>query len=287
MPDSALTFLLSSGAGLPGWGYQRDHDPVVEPTAAVLIYLQRFQEAQDTLHLSLDWLVQIQHPDGGWGINESDPESGWHTAWAILALRRCLGPEAVIASGIDWLGQVDAMKLQDSADLAMGEQVAKIDFSLVGWPWLPGEASWVEPTALSILASDGRGQTSKEQNRLAEAVKYLVDRRCKGGGWNVGNPVMFNSNLPARAVPTAWSLIALHHIAPQHIEVNDVSALKKEIAQDGGVYAAAWGLLALRILGEDDAETESHLLNIQAENGSWQESPYLTAIAAMALKGEF
>jgi len=283
----ALSFLLDSQVNSQGWGYGVNHAPVVEATAVVALYLRRFSAADAALQRALQWLEAIQHEDGGWGLNALDAESGWHTAWALLALKRCAGASPAIAAGSRWLLQVEVMRFQDAELLADGRRVAGIDFALGGWSWLPGEASWVEPTAIAMLALQDSPLGEAAQPRLEEAVRYLVDRRCPGGGWNVGNPMMFDALLPARAAPTAWSLMALHALAPEVILAEDIQTLRGEMAQDGGLLALSWGLLALRLLGEDSPEAESQLLAAQSENGSWQDNPYLTAIAALALRGEF
>ena len=76
------------------------------------------------------------------------------------------------------------------------QKTLAIDFSLRGLPWLPEQASWVEPTALGILALGQAPASAESSARVSEAVQYLVDRRCHGGGWNFGNPVMLGAALP-------------------------------------------------------------------------------------------
>ena len=53
---------------------------------------------------------------------------------------------------------------------------------------------------------------------------------------------------------------------------------------DGGTLALAWGLLALRTLGEDDAAA-ARLALLRDGDGGWNSNPYHTAVAMMAERG--
>jgi hypothetical protein len=250
----------------------------------VIFAIQNISQAFQSLQRAVKWILGFQNPDGGWGICPQDEESGWQTAWAVNVLNKlALGKEEA-ARGVQWLLNVDVMQLEDTESLAAGEKVAQIDFSLTGWPWLPGESSWVEPTALTMLGIRGNALVAGAAARIEEGVRYLIDRRCAGGGWNVGNPVMFDSPLPARVTPTALALIALKKISPHEILPGDIETLRKGMFQEGGSMALAWGLVALHALGEEDAEARAELFSMQDPNGSWDGNPYLTAIASMALE---
>lgn len=286
MLPTALDFLLKAQADDGSWGYSLARKGTLEPTAVVLLALGDIPQAAQAVRKAAEWILSFQNPDGGWGICPLDKESGWQTAWAVYVLNYLeLGKENSV-QGVQWLLNIDIMQLNDSDLLAAGKKVAQIDFSLRGWPWLPGESSWVEPTALAMLAIKGFSASAEVAGRLSEAVRYLSDRRCEGGGWNIGNPVMFDLHLPARVTPSALALLALAEIAPNEILPGDIQALRNEMFQDGGVMALAWGLKTLHILGEEDAETRSALVSTQDTDGSWDGNPYLTAIALIALDGE-
>ncbi len=166
------------------------------------------------------------------------------------------------------------------------KKTLKIDPSLRGWPWRPGEAAWIEPTALSMLASASMSDAGASA-RLEEAIRYIQDRRCPGGGWNIGNPIMFNSPLPARVHTTALVLLALNKLSPEAIHPDDIKVVRSEMHRDGGVLGLAFGFLALRTLGEDDPLAESGLSKLQGENGGWENDSFKTAFSLMALRGIF
>lgn len=282
MNASGYDFLLAAQTEEGGWGYAAGQMPGVEPTSAVLIAAKHHSQ-EAAFQKATSWLLDIQHQDGGWGMNPDDPESCWLTAWAVWALAETGHQGEAIGRGVEWLLNEPVLQINNMDDLAAGEKVANIDFSLRGWPWQPGEASWVEPTALSILALTAAGELATP--RLMEATRYLENRRCPGGGWNVGNPVMFNAVLPARAHPTAWVITSLARYASQSVLADDLDTLVKDMLGDGGAMALAWGIHALQVQGFDASQTFPDLAKLQLEDGSWEGNPYITAVALMAQQG--
>jgi hypothetical protein len=285
-PSTLTTaFLLATQNPDGGWGYAQGQTSTVETTSAVALSLAESPQATEAHHRALEWLRSAQHSDGGWGMSAGDAESGWPTAWALLALARRTPADDAVKRGIAWLLAVKTLQLEgDGLQREMRENFA-IDPNLDGWPWLPGEASWVEPTALAMLALAAIPPTQALLDRLTEGVRYLEDRRCLGGGWNFGNPVMLGGRLPARAHPTAWALLALNQAAPAAIRSDDIASLRAEAHRDGGALALAWSLLALRILGQDDPEIAERLMTQQQADGSWNGNPFHTAVALLADRG--
>jgi hypothetical protein len=278
--SQALDFLHTSQNADGGWGYAAPQASGVEPTSAVLLAAhQDLDEA--ALQKAVAWLLSCQHADGSWGINPQDAQGCWLTAWAVYALAKIQPGAQPAQAGIEWLMGENVMQISNLDDLEAGQRVAKIDFSLRGWPWQPGEASWVEPTALALLAMSAH---RVETARIAESVQYLVNRRCPGGGWNVGNPVMFNAALPARAHPTAWTLLALAHTDPQAVLDEDLESLRAEMLRDDGIQALSWGSLALSMFGVQEELAFWRLIESQSADGSWNANPYETAAACLALE---
>ncbi len=282
----AQTFLLRAQNGDGGWGYASGHASTVEATSAAALALAGTAGAAvAALRRALAWLAVAQHRDGGWGLARDDAESGWQTAWVVLALASHRAAEAVVRRGVAWLLDVQLVRVEKPEDVRWAKATLGIDPALRGWPWLPGQAGWVEPTALALLALAPWAASPDVGPRLDEGVRYLRDRRCRGGGWNVGNPVMFSQALPPRAGPTAWVLLALARLAPDTILGEDVTTLQNEMRGDGSASALAWGLLALRVLGRDDPAAAARLLARQGTEGGWDANPYHTAVALLALRG--
>jgi len=281
--SSAVSFLISTQNPDGGWGYAAQQSSAVEPTSAVLLALRENPSSAESCLRAIDWLRGAQHLDGGWGFSSRDDESAWQTAWVVLALARSREAADNFNRGVKWLLSVKTLQLSQDV-MQASKKILAIDFSLRGWPWLPGAATWIEPTALAMLALESVADR-KATERVQEAILYIQDRRCPGGGWNVGNPVMFNSALPARVHTTALVLLALHKISPGRINSEDIGILRSEIHRDGGVLGLAWGLLALKTLGEYDTLAEGRLAALQDKDGGWANNPYKTAAAIMALRG--
>ena len=189
--------------------------------------------------------------------------------------------------GAAWLLRTQAL---DSAASATAEELQQsktahgMDLTLRAWPWLPGQASFVEPSAMALWALTSIPSSPAIRARADQAVRYLVDRRCQPAGWNVGNPMMFSRAFPPRACPTAWTLLALAQAAPEAIRPADIDALRADMRVDGGALALAWGLCALHALGQEDAEARARLAALQQPDGGWGGNPYTTAVALMAGK---
>ena len=232
------------------------------------------------------WLQDSQNGDGGWGYSRNDGQSGWTTAWGILALASLgdLGSDESHLKSVGWLLDV-AVAVSSQDTLEEIEELLAVDGSLHGWPWQADQASWVEPTSLTILALRSAGFVEGE-SRVDGGLAYLTNRRCSNGGWNVGNPRMFDQELPPGAVPSACALLALARCKPTLIDSTDVEALKQEIDQDASVLALAWGVMALRVLEEESTDFISALADLQLPDGSWNRNSYHTALAAMAFGEE-
>jgi hypothetical protein len=282
--SKALTYLLSNQNADGGWGYAPLQSSAIEPTSALLLALRDIANCAQSSQRAIEWLRRAQNSDGGWGFNLNDAESGWQTAWAVLALRLTAGEGDGSRRGAKWLLNVQTMQLTP-ATIQFSMKTLKIDPYLRGWPWLPGEATWIEPTALSVLALVSEADIASSA-RMNEAIQYFQDRRCPRGGWNVGNPIMFNSALPAGAHTTALVLLALSKLAPKRINPEDIKVLRSEMGRGGGILGLAFGLLALRTLGEDDPLAEVRLSEMQGQNGGWADDLYKTAVVLMALRGK-
>jgi hypothetical protein len=203
------------------------------------------------------------------------------TAWVVWALAGQDDVEQSLNRAIQWLLDIPVLQISSIDDLAMGEKIAGIDFSLRGWPWQPGEASWVEPTAIAVLGLTTAGSADPE--RINEAALYLVNRRCPGGGWNVGNPIMFGSYLPARAQPTAMGILALNEIAHDGLMDDDFSIMEMDALKDDGSLALSWAGFALATCGRPSRDILNRLVSKQSQNGAWDDSPYATAVAWLAI----
>lgn len=258
-----------------GWGYKIGGMSFVEPTAAVILALSQDAEMTAQVQRARAYLQNLQHADGGWGIAAMDDESGWMTAWAVWALAE--SDVGAARRGAEWLLQIPIFRVTTQADLSGIEKILKIDASVAGWPWQPGDASWVFPSALALLALDAVGMQSHA--RAQEGVQYLLDRAIAEGGWNVGNPYMVSGNFPPTVENTA---LALRALAVYGVE-NDVTQRGINYLQQENFTATAfewaWRVLYLAQTRRDAARARAALNGMRRADGSWDANPFTTAIA--------
>jgi hypothetical protein len=267
-----------------GWGYRVGSSSVTEPTALAVIA----RSSQAAWEGGVAWLLSTQRDDGGWGLNAQDDASNWLALWATRALLIAATEDALLAAGrgVDWLLELPTVRSTDTATVSDVIGLFGIDLTLYGWPWQPGDASFVEPTALGLLVLTTAGLT--DHPRLLEGVAYLHDRVCQGGGWNVGNPYMFEKPLPPTPHSTALALSALRATGADHDHSTiseSLDALREILTQRVAADSLALGMMALRAWQADDASLRDRLLQMQSDDGGWERSPYATASALLALQG--
>ena len=284
MPN-AIDFLAQSQNADGGWSYRASAQSVsyVEATAAVLLALPNSAEHARTS--GKDFLLSLQHADGGWGIASIDSESGWMTAWAVRALAIFSDTRDAVERGVHWLLATEGILVDDVIGHAQTLKLFKIDTALHGWPWQPGDAAWVHPTALAMLAliASGHGDAS----RVFDGASYLFDRAVPNGGWNIGNPWMIDKQIPATIQDTAIALQALRALGRFDNDsrvIDAIAYLRQAVAHAQTPAELAWGILALREWNVEVGNSIDRLNALQSGNGIWQSNPFITAMAIASQK---
>lgn len=279
-------FLLQSQNGDGGWGYRTGGMSYVEPTSAVLLALAQPPaiggNLGEVIQKARDFLLSLQHPDGGWGIGAIDPESGWMTAWAVLALANAAA-ERNVARGVDWLFKTEGLRIVDANDRAAINAIHQIDSALGGWPWQPGDASWVHPTALSILALAAVKRL--EHPRVKDGIAFLLDRAVASGGWNIGDREMFGKPIPSTIQDTAVALLALQAVGKSREDAkigNALGYLGNALGQARTSAELAWGIFGLSGWKVETGTLTARLNALVSPDGSWQANPFITAVALLA-----
>ena len=201
----------------------------------------------------MQWLASRQRRDGGWAPRESVDESTWVTALVLL-----LPPD--LAAGIDrnrashWLleqtgresGVVYRLRLRFLLE-SRPDPTQQFD----GWPWYPGTAAWVVPTALTLLALEkfdrnGAGNDGQVQKRIGEGNSFLLARRCRDGGWNHGSTHSLGYDSDSYPETTGLALLALHGAASSEIGAA-LQVAERHLSESRSLEATGWlklGLLA-------------------------------------------
>ena len=154
--------------------------------------------------------------------------------------------------------------------------------ALEGWPWFPGAAAWVTPTALTTLALEkqNRRSTNKDvRERIAQgrAFCWPVVARME-----VGTTARPRRSAMIRSYPetTGIALLALHDVRNTATATAE-DLTQKPLATCRSLEGACWLTLALwargRVSGVDRAVTDATSVDdggrpVSADEGSGQGS---------------
>ena len=283
-----IPFLVEMQNADGGWGYQRGTRSAVEPTAWALLALKSQNVSEAALDGGMRWLHRAQLPEGSWPAFAGQGHGCWVTAPACLALSLCGDSSECVAQGLRWL--CDSWPAEGGIwwqlrRLVSPSSVVRQDFSLRGWSWTPGTASWVEPTAHALFAL----RSVPEQilpygasRRCLLGERMLCDRMCQKGGWNSGNPMVYGVEGEPRVAPTAWALLALHgRCDHKHIR-KSLDWLELAYPHVRGPASLALGHLTLEAYGRPAPPLEPGLWDLW-RNNQFFDSVLATAWAVIAL----
>jgi len=234
-----------------GWGHHRGGS-WTEPTSCALLALAAGGYAGAETRRGVDWLGRAQRPDGGWPPCPGVEESTWVTALPVLVMAE--RPEwGDPARAVKWLlgqsGRESAWlhRLRQRLLGVPSEQVV----SHAGWPFYPGTAAWVTPTAVTILALERiqrryGGEAVRE--RIAAGREFLLARRCQDGGWNHGSSRALGYEAGSYAETTGLALLALKGVAGSRL-AQSLGAAEDHYRRCRSAEGLAWLRLALTAHG--------------------------------------
>ena len=189
--------LLSSRNTDGGWPYYAGKTSRLEPTVWALLALHAAGE-----RVPLDALLAWPRRDGWFVDRSSDAVNICFNALAAIGLA-ALAPDAPAGAAL-------ATALVTARGVKLPQSSTNVqDNALQGWPWIDGTFSWVEPTAMAVIALKHHRSLSGAQARIAEGQRLLLDRTCRVGGWNYGNANVLGRQLDPHIPPTALALMAL------------------------------------------------------------------------------
>jgi hypothetical protein len=233
------------------WGYRREGSPAVEATAlaSLGVYASWVTSPPDfegaAVERAADWLEAMQQPGGSLGISPALPSPGWSTPYASLLWQTLGGHTEARRRAADWLLAQHGDPV--SADESSKVKVLGHDPNLIGWSWIAGTHSWLEPTALAIMALAREGLAAHP--RALEGVVLLRDRALSHGGWNYGNTTVFGRELRPQPAPTGLALVALSHVPgrdrPRCID-RALTYLQRTLVDVRAPSSLGWGVLGLR-----------------------------------------
>ena len=210
--------------------------PLTDPTSAGTTGVP------DAVRRAAAWLAEHQREDGSIPAVPGSPTPGWATPHAMLLWSRLEGFEDGRRRARDWLVGVSGQPLQNAA---AARSILGHDPSLIGWSWVAHTHSWLEPTAMAILALCREG--CRDDRRVQRGLSLIVDRAIPGGGWNYGNNVVFGQPLRPQPGPTGIALLALADDRRDCFAVAPaLDYLLRALPSTRAAASIGWGVLALK-----------------------------------------
>ena len=191
-------------------------------------------------------LAEKQPDDGRVCISQKHPDAFWPSSIAILAWNGSTNHVDNQKKAVDFLIHTSGRHLKRKPDSPGAH-----DTSLRGWPWVENTFSWVEPTALALIALRTTGY--EKHPRAIEAVTLLIDRQLPKGGWNYGNTIVYGNELHPMPGPTGIALQALAGLVPRKQIEKSLNNLKTTVEKLYTPFALGWSLLGLSAWNERPA----------------------------------
>lgn len=239
--------ILDSLASADRWGYRSGDASAAEPAALAALALLGHGRAGDAAK-PLDALLKLQDRTGAVGIYQGAADPHWGTAHAIIAWSAAINGNTQSADLKDRL-QAAAVRGCEFILSIRGTKIPKTDevshnTTLVGWPWVEGTHSWLEPTAMCYLAL--RAASMQAHPRGPEAVRLMIDRLLPDGGCNYGNTFVLGQTLRPHIQPTGIVMLALAGTDSQDPRIGkSLSWLDSELNAETTTASLSYGLLAL------------------------------------------
>jgi hypothetical protein len=267
-----------SGSGST-WGNLPGGPSAAEPAALASLALACHRQ-YDAARRPAQWLADLQARDGSVGINASQQRPAWPTSLAMLAwnyldvaTQETCFPEHKDRA-IRW-------SLETRGTTAPQQAHVGHDTTLTGWSWADNTHSWVEPTAMFVMALQAVGLG--EHPRVREAVRLLIDRLLPEGGCNYGNTIVLGQTLLPHVQPTGLALAALarEDASDPRIE-KSLHYLERELSGDLATASLCYGLLGLTANGRRPARASDWLGAALDRETAQASSCYKLALIALA-----
>jgi hypothetical protein len=233
-------------------------------------------------------LLHAQLSDGSWPSFVGDGEPSWTTALAICVLNSANDSSGARERGQSWLLKTKGRE----GDwfwrwkFKLADRAVRFDPDRYGWPWLSGSASWVIPTAFSVIAIKqftACSRTEVSERRIRLGVEMLLDRTCVDGGWNSGNSVVYGVPLRPHVEATAIALLALQDERRTETIQRSLAWLKQQATVINSGSSLAWCILSLFVYQESVEALKNRLATIMGDGRDIRNNATL-ATGLLALK---
>jgi len=248
-----------------------------DATAWAIFALSAAGTNNDFLELSRHRLASQQSADGRIGISPNHPEAFWPTSLAVLAWQGSTTSQEAHDRAIHFLMTTSGTHSKRQPHSAVTDNT-----DLIGWSWDAKTYSWVEPTALALIALRKAGHGN--HSRVAEGIELLLDRQLPDGGWNYGNKTVYGRELHPMPGPTGLALQALEGRVMKDQVKKSIKYLKTQVCQLHTPLTLSWSLLGLAAWAESPASSEkfvSECLERQSFFGEYDTSNSSLLLSAL------
>ena len=146
------TLLIRRRLESGGWSFFRSEQASIEATCVAILSLGATPD--DGGVSKSQFLAECQLSDGSWPSFLGDAEGTWTTSLALSTLISLNEVSNARERALDWLlrerGKESHWFWRWKFKIA--DREVRFDPDKYGWPWIPGSASWVIPTAFSVVA---------------------------------------------------------------------------------------------------------------------------------------
>ena len=250
----ALAEVLRSSVNRDGgWGYFPGKASRLEPTCWAALALRDVSATAADTALVQAALVRIaawQRADGLLFDVSAAPANLAFNGLAAVVLRHTLVAKRANEGGHDQAVAKLLSAITRFAGVSQGQNKnLRQDNGLVGWPWVDGTFSWVEPTAWCLLALKKASAQPSQANaaRIAEGDRMLADRCCLDGGWNYGNANVLGKELQPYVQTSALALCALQDRRALLEVARSLGWLTANWQREPSAAALSLALMAMRV----------------------------------------
>ncbi|MEP7306007.1 MAG: hypothetical protein ABJA98_10865 [Acidobacteriota bacterium] len=268
-----------------GWGYYPGKTSRIEPTCWALLALAATSDEpgdvwRSSADVHLQFLARSQRSDGLLLDLPPVPNLGFNGLAALVCQQlRGSAADALLARLVPALVRIKGISVKNTPNPSD---------ALQGWPWIEETFSWVEPTALCLLAlkRSRRAASGPETDaRVQEAEHVLLARSCATGGWNYGNASVYGQDLRPYVPTTALGLMALADRRADPVVIRGLEFLRNNQLNERSGMALALTALCLRIHGLPCDEVE-HALTDDLARVHRLNNLHIIAMVLYALSGE-
>lgn len=240
-----------------GWAYRRGNRSRIEPTCWALLGLEE-QDADPRVLAAWprrnSWLVDV--PDA--------PENYAFNALAALTLLKHQGMRKDVGALVRNVISVKGKLLPNSPSLRQ-------DNSIQAWSWVSDTASWVEPTAWSLLLlkkARRHEPVNGMEERIAAGEAMLIDRVCRQGGWNYGNTNVLGTDLWPYVPTTALGLLAMQDRRDHPVVQRSLEQMQVDIATERSPLALALALIVANVFRMPSDDLRRQIASVVDAPGS-------------------